>query len=158
MLGVEFTAAALTILGALLPLLVRRSVMIEFGAADGSPSGAPMLFALAGLTLAFGLFCVIYYWQSIEMRADEAIFGVALFVAMVAGMTIQVLAANYRAGNRLFSVARDRLIFPLLFSVMIFYPVWGVAAKTPKGLFPLHAAFLNGYFWESVVASAKPKK
>lgn len=158
MSGVEITAAALIVLGALLPLLVRRLARIEFGADEDRPSGAPMLYIMAGLTVAFCLFCLIYYWRSIELRADEALFGIALFLAMVAGMMIQVLAANYRAGNPLFSVSRDQLIFPLLFSVMVFYPVWAVAADAPKGLFPLHAAFLNGYFWESIVASAKPEE
>ncbi|MEX2697502.1 hypothetical protein [Rhizobium mongolense] len=157
MLGVEIAAAGLIVLGALIPLLLPRPVKIEFGATpDGS--GVKILFALAGLTLAFGVFCGIYYWRSIELRPDEAIFGVALFLAMVAGMTVQVLAANYRAGNPLFSVSRDQVIFPLLFSVIVFYPIWALTAEAPKGLFPLHASFLNGYFWESIVASAKPKK
>ncbi|PYS62126.1 MAG: hypothetical protein DMF76_09525 [Acidobacteria bacterium] len=34
--------------------------------------------------------------------------------------------------------------------------VMGLAAQSPHGLFPIHAAFLNGYFWESIVSAVKP--
>jgi hypothetical protein len=47
------------------------------------------------------------------------------------------------------------LIFPILFSVIVFYPIWSIATTNPRGFFVFYAAFLNGYFWENVVSSIK---
>jgi hypothetical protein len=74
---------------------------------------------------------------------------------MIAGMFVQVLASNYREGNPLFAIEFGRLMFPLLFSLVVFYPIWSLAAGAPQNLFVFHAAFLNGYFWESVVSAAR---
>ena len=53
-----------------------------------------------------------------------------VIVAMIGGMFAQVLAANYRARRRLFEVSRDRLLYPLLFSIVVFYPVWALGASS----------------------------
>jgi hypothetical protein len=153
--GLGLVAAGLTLAGALLPLLFRRRLANEFGAAPDA-GGAAYLLIFAGLAAVFGLFCITYYWRTISARADDAIFLVGLFLAMIAGMLVQVVAMNYRQGRGLFSVNRDQVVFPTLFAIMVFYPIWAVAAAAPKGFFVVHAAFLNGYFWESIVSSAKP--
>jgi hypothetical protein len=130
---------------------------IEFGARP-SDTGTPYLVAFALVAIAFGIFTVIYYWRQISAKADDVIFVVGLCLAMIGGMFVQVLAANRRAKRPLLSVSRDDLLFPLLFSVIVFYPIWTITAGGPKGFLAIHAAFLNGYFWESVVSAAKRKK
>jgi hypothetical protein len=116
------------------------------------------LIAFALIVIVFGLFTAVFFRQALFAHPDEIIFAVWLVLAMIGGMLAQVVAANYRAHNELFSVSRDRLLYPLLFSVIVFYPVWALAASSTRGFFAIHAAFLNGYFWESIVSAAKPPK
>ena len=143
----------LTVAGALLPLIAKQEG-IEFGAGP-SDTGAPYLIIFALVAIAFGIFTIIYYRGRIIAEADDVIFVVGLCLAMIGGMFVQVLAANRRAGRPLLSVSRDDLLFPLLFSIIVFYPIWTITAGGPKGFLAIHAAFLNGYFWESVVSAAK---
>lgn len=154
MYAVEMAVAALTLVGAGLSLVGRRP-LTEMGAIP-SNSGRAYLFAFAAIVLAFGIFTLGYYRELLVVHVEDVLFCVWLVLAMVAGMFVQVLAANYRARRELFSVSRDRLIFPLLFSVVVFYPIWVLAASAPHSFFVVHAAFLNGYFWESIVSAAKP--
>ncbi len=74
---------------------------------------------------------------------------------MIAGMFVQGLAANYRAGRKLWDVTASQLVFPLLFALIVFYPIWALTASSSRSLFSFYAAFLNGYFWESVVTATK---
>lgn len=154
---IEICVAALTLAGAAIPLAARRRP-IELGAAPSAThrGGGPYLIALAVVGVAFGGFNLFYYREQLRSHADDVLFAIWLVLSMIAGMFVQVLAANYRARRRLFDISRDRLIFPLLFSVIVFYPIWAVAASAPRGFFVIHAAFLNGYFWESIVSTAKP--
>jgi len=55
-----------------------------------------------------------------------------------------------------FNVTATDLLLPLLFSIVVFYPIWAIATTAARSFFVIHAAFLNGYFWESFVAAAKP--
>jgi len=79
-----------------------------------------------------------------------------LFLTMAFGMSVQVLATNFREGQPLMSVESSQLLYPLLFSIVVFYPIWGIGASAPRNFFSFYAAFLNGFFWQTVVAAAKP--
>jgi hypothetical protein len=57
--------------------------------------------------------------------------------------------------RRLRDVSPSRLLFPLLFAPIVYYPIWLVGSKQADTVFSYYAAFLNGYFWQSVVAAAK---
>jgi hypothetical protein len=117
--------------------------------------GVAVLFAFAVIIIVFGGFSLFYYWPLISSNGESLMFALWLFLAMIAGMFVQVLAANYRAGRALFDVSASQLIFPLLFALIVYYPIWALAASSPHNLFSFYAAFLNGYFWESVVSAAK---
>ena len=119
--------------------------------------GRLVLLAFVAIVAVFGLSSAVYYWPVIRANRADLYYGVWLFFTMVAGMFVQVVAANYRSQKPLFHVDASQLIFPLLFSLVVFYPIWSLAADAPRNLFAFHAAFLNGYFWESIVSSAKPK-
>jgi hypothetical protein len=151
---VEIAAVILTVLGVGLSLLGRKP-LVEFGAAPAT-SGAPYLIAFALIAIIFGLFTAIFFRLALFAHPEDVIFAIWLVIAMIGGMFAQVIAANYRARSELFSVSRDRLLYPLLFSVIVFYPIWALAASSAHGFFAIHAAFLNGYFWESIVSAAKP--
>jgi hypothetical protein len=150
------SVAILTLAGALLPMTAKRE-SVEFGASPPN-TGVPYLVTFGLIVIAFGAFTTKYYWEEIFVNANDVIFVIGLCLAMIGGMFVQVLAANHRARRPLFSVSRDDLLFPLLFSIIVFYPIWAVTATAPKGFLSIHAAFLNGYFWESVVSAAKRKK
>lgn len=113
-----------------------------------------IVFAIA--VCSFGIITLVRYWNALKQNEDALYFSVWLFFAMVAGMFVQVLAHNYRSGDPLFHVAASQLIFPLLFSIIVFYPIWAISVSATHSFFSIHAAFLNGYFWESVVSSAQP--
>lgn len=148
----EIAAFILTCLGVALSLLGRKP-SVELGTAPRKP-GTPYLLIYAAVVLLFGVFSVFYY-RLLVARIDDVLFGGWLLLAMIGGMFAQVIAANYRARRRLFEVSRDRLLYPLLFSIVVFYPVWALGAASTHSFFAIHAAFLNGYFWENIVSAAK---
>jgi hypothetical protein len=109
----------------------------------------------AVVVVVFGIITAWRYWERIKQNDELLIYGGWLFIAMVFGMFVQVIASNYRAGKPLFHVSAAQLIFPILFSLIVFYAVWVTASTAPPGLFSFYAAFLNGYFWESVVNTTR---
>lgn len=119
------------------------------------PPGLKVLSIFAIFVSAFGVMTLWRYWSTVQENQDLLFFAFWLFLTMVFGMFVQVFASNYRSGKPLFDVTVSRLTFPLLFSLIVYYPIWAIAASAPGGLFPFYAAFLNGYFWESVVSAAQ---
>jgi|GEM_PF-5318559 len=121
-------------------------------------SGRWVLYIFALTLIAFGVFALIYYWDIIHKNTDTWLFAAGLFLVMAAGMFVQVLATNYRAGRGLFEITAVELVFPLFFALVVYYPVWASAESSPRNLFSFYAAFLNGYFWKTVVSAAKRQR
>lgn len=119
------------------------------------PAGQKVLVGFAVIVAVFGLLMIVRYWSFLKQNQDVVFFAVGLFLTMIGGMFVQVVVANYKAGHPLFDVTASQLIFPLLFSIIVFYPIWAIGTGSEKSFFAFYAAFLNGYFWETVVASAK---
>lgn len=118
-----------------------------------------ILFIFLGIVLLLGVITSIHYWNSLCDNQDSLLFNIWLFLIMVFGMFVQVLSSNYRSGKPLFEVDASQLIFPLLFSIIVFYPICTINASSTHSFFSIYTAFLNGYFWESVVSSTyKPSK
>jgi hypothetical protein len=121
------------------------------------PGNGPLvLIGFGALALVFGLVCLIYYWPLVRSNAGLGLLGMGLFLVMVAGMFSQVLTTIYQTGRPFSDVTASDLIYPLLLSPIVFYPVWGATTGGTASFFAFYAAFLNGYFWRSVVAAAKP--
>lgn len=114
-----------------------------------------MLLPFAGVVLVFGAATVWRHWDELTTSQDTLYYVGWLFIAMVAGMFVQVLSATYRAGRPLFDVTASQLTYALLFALVVFYPVWAIGASAPHTLFSFYAAFLNGFFWETVVSNAR---
>jgi hypothetical protein len=114
-----------------------------------------LLLAFALLVFLLVLATVVHYWVLVSSNVDLLCYGAWLVVSMVAGMFVQVLAGNYKCGRPLLYGELSRFIFPLMFSLIVYYPVWAIAASAPRTMFAFYAAFLNGYFWENVVSSAR---
>lgn len=133
------------------------SYQLDVVAPDKQPrsSGIKVLLIFGIITVVYAICAAIQYWNEIVQNKDLLNFSAGLFLVMVAGMFVQVIAANYKAGHPLFSVTWSQLVFPLLFGLVVYYPIWALAASSPRNLFSFYAAFLNGYFWESVVSAAK---
>lgn len=115
-----------------------------------------VLITFAAIVVIFGTITLVQYWDIVRQHQASLYFAFWLFLTMIAGMFVQVIASNYRLGKDLLDVSASQLIFPVLFSIIVFYPIWAVAASATHGFFSIHAAFLNGYFWESVVTSTRP--
>lgn len=113
-----------------------------------------VLGSFAAVVGIAGILTFIHYRDVIARNQDSFYFWVWLFLFMVAGMFVQVIASNHRAGRALLDISASQLVFPVLFSVVVFYPIWAIAASASHSFFSIHAAFLNGYFWESVVSTA----
>lgn len=119
------------------------------------PSATPVLFVFAVIVVIFLGVASWHYWPQLQASGDYLFLGGGLFLMMMAGMFVQVLTSNYTENKPLFQVSSSRLLYPLLFSPIVFYPIWLVGDKEGARLFSFYAAFLNGYFWQSVVAAAK---
>lgn len=154
MSALELTTALLIVAGVFLSF-ARRDGGVAISAAP-RPSGINYLRAFALLVLIFAGITVAFYWGQLRSRREDVLFAGWLLLVMVAGMFAQVMAENYRSRKRLFDIPRDRLLYPLLFSVIVFYPIWALASSSEPNFFVVQAAFLNGYFWESIVSAARP--
>jgi hypothetical protein len=119
-------------------------------------SGQFLLLVFVGIVGALAIATGIHYRSLLVTRADFLLFAVWLFLVMVAGMFVQVLVAHRQKGKGLFDIEASELAIPLLFSIVVFYSMWGVAAATPKSFFSFYAAFINGYFWRNVMDRSEP--
>lgn len=119
-------------------------------------SSSRLLFGFACVVAYFGGTAVIHYWHQISLSADRFYLALGLFFTMVAGMFVQVIAANFKGDSAsLLAVTPSQLLYPVLFAPIVFYSIWALASSSSAGLFSFYAAFLNGYFWQSVVNSAQ---
>jgi hypothetical protein len=170
-------AASLTVIGSLLPIIftairkkkpeVGTELEVEETEIDEVPLPTPgperwtpamkVLLSFAAIVFVFGVFVLVYYWDNIKQNPDDIIFFIGLFIFMVFGMFAQVIASNYYDGKPPFDITVPRLVFPLLFSVIVYYTIWALASMAPKGFYAFYAAFLNGYFWENIVSKARPQ-
>ena len=120
---------------------------------------AIFILALFGIVvLIHGILTFIFNFNKIKVIIGEISFALWLFFTMIFGMFVQVLSRNYREKRKLFQIGWEQLVFPLLFSIIIFYPIWGIISSSNKSYFSFYCAFLNGYFWENIVAEADLKK
>lgn len=156
---ISLNSIALSIIGGLLGALVK--FLETYRAEKGLrfkwrlSAGQTVLVSFAGLVLIFGGATVWRYWDAVTTYQDTLYYVGWLVITMVAGMFVQVLSANYRLGRPLFDVTASQLVYPLLFALVVFYPVWAIGASAPRNLFSFYAAFLNGFFWETVVSNAR---
>lgn len=114
-----------------------------------------VLTTFAVIVVLFGGVTLVRYFPIISQDLDSWYFAIWLFLTMVFGMFVQVVTANYRSGKPMLEISTSQLVFPLLFSILVFYPIWAMATSGTRSFFAIHAAFLNGFFWESIVSTAK---
>jgi len=113
-----------------------------------------ILLGFVAILCLLGIATLVHYRGAVVRNIDGFFYGAWLVVTMIAGMFTQVLATNYRAGKPLLDVTSTRLLFPLVFSLIVYYPIWALSGSAPN-FFAFYGAFLNGYFWEQVVSSAR---
>ncbi|HYE96733.1 MAG TPA: hypothetical protein VD962_11025 [Rubricoccaceae bacterium] len=156
---IEIGSLALAVLGSLVALLSRSlkgGSPAGFTTFSDGASGKGILGGFALLVLAYGAFVVVSYWDEIVRNSADATYLAGLALSMVAGMFVQVMTSNYKAGKPLLDVTASDLLLPLLFSIVVFYPIWALTRESEPGFFGIYAAFLNGYFWQRIVEAAKP--
>lgn len=118
-------------------------------------SGMVVLLAFLLVVLVLGVIVLVSNWKQVVDQRDTLLGALVLLVAMIGGMFARVIAKNYELGHDPFDVKASQLLYPLVFSVIVFYPIWVQSGSTAPSFFAVHAAFLNGYFWESVVAAVQ---
>ena len=118
-------------------------------------SGIIVLLVFLLIVFALGALVLVSNWKQLLEHRDMVLGAAVLLVAMVGGMFARVSARNYELGHEPFDLKASQLLYPLIFSVIVFYPIWTQSGATGPSFFAVHAAFLNGYFWESVVSAAQ---
>ena len=97
----------------------------------GDASGFVIIKIFAVVVLLFGAFSA-YWYRAVILANQELIFYAAwLVVVMIFGMFVQVLATAYRE-NKSFRIRAADLVLPLLFSIVVFYPIWAIATTAAK--------------------------
>jgi hypothetical protein len=114
-----------------------------------------VLGIFAVIVAVYGAFAAYHYWSVLKAHGDDLMYALGLGLVMVFGMFVQVISENRRQQRKWADIDAGQLLYPLLFSIVVFYPIWLLAANAPKNFFVVHAAFLNGYFWEGIVSEAK---
>lgn len=156
---VNYLAIGLAVVGVALTVLFsirQRSGATYLGPADEQGnSGKKILYAFAAIVAIFGAFAIYTYRALLFKSIDDVFYLCGVVLTMIFGMFVQVLYSAYRE-NRNFKVTATQLVLPLLFSIVVFYPTWTTAAGSVRGLYAFYVAFLNGFFWESLVTAAKP--
>jgi len=120
------------------------------------PAGPRVLFLFAIFVGILGAVTVVSKWNYLLTHRGEVLYFVWLVTAMVFGMFAQVLELNIREGRSWHRLTATELLLPTLFSIVVFYPIWSSTASGPHTFFSFYSAFLNGYFWKTIAASAKP--
>jgi hypothetical protein len=118
-------------------------------------SGPKVLSIFAALVAVYGVTATVWKWPWIAAHADEFLFVGGLCLLMVAGMFVQIVSRNFHQGRALFELNASELILPVLFAPIVFYPIWIVGKSHGHDAFSLYSAFMNGYFWESIVATTQ---
>ena len=154
-------ACGIVVVGVLLSRTLSRSLArqsdIDLMAAETAVPPRVVLIAFSVAVAVLAAASLVYLWSWLLAHTETMLFGAWLFAFMVAGMFVQVIAENRKQDTALFNVTAGQLIFPLLYSVVVFYPIWILASKADSAFFSLYAAFLNGYFWRTIVSTAKPQ-
>lgn len=157
---VNYLSVIIALAGVALTIVLSMRYRRRPGYLDGEPDGPSdaakyLLYGFAVIAALFGAYAFYIYRDRIFRNQEDVLYFGGLILAMIAGMFVQVLYTAYRE-HRKFNVTATQLILPLLFSIVVFYPTWAIASTAERSFFVIHAAFLNGFFWESLVTAAKP--
>lgn len=107
------------------------------------------------IIIIYLLITSLVYQDVIFISKDILLKYIGLFLMMVAGMFCSVIKENYESGRGLFDVDDNNLIYPLLFSVFVFYPILIISDSDINNKSLFYTSFLNGYFWKTVITKAE---
>lgn len=161
----------IVIVGAFLPLIAKPTTkgsfaIRTFGKSSGSTTGREASSIAANrILMGFGILIfvvivitIVLNWGKIIGNLNYGLNIVWLFILMVTGMFSKVFIENYDKDKRRFKqIKAAELIFPLLFSIFIFYPIWSIYSSTEISFFVFYSAYINGYFWENIVLDVHKK-
>lgn len=161
-----YISVTIAILGALTILYTTRNLHFKRNqlkrldvspqtSSDQSSTGKWVLLTFLSISILFGAFSIHHFWDKIKAQQESIFFGVGLFLFMTFGMFVQVLRSNYQNQKKILDISATQLLYPLLFSVIVFYPIWVLGSSASDSAFAIYAAFLNGFFWETVVSNAQ---
>ncbi|MGD0038662.1 MAG: hypothetical protein ABSC53_15355 [Bacteroidota bacterium] len=111
---------------------------------------------LAKFIACITILTIVYYWKILIYNFETILCFTWLFIIMVAGMLVQVISSNYHDKSHLLNISISQLVYPILFSIITFYPLWAYSTTAPINYYSFYSAFMNGFFWKTVVSSSKP--
>jgi hypothetical protein len=117
-----------------------------------------LLYFFAFVVILIGIISTITWWKEIIQNRNNILISSWLFLAMVLGMLVEVVTENRKSGKPLLNVTLSQILYPLLFSIVVFYPIWLSSINSNNRFFGIYTAFLNGYYWKNTVASSKPRR
>jgi hypothetical protein len=124
----------------------------------GTKSKPRVLKIFILIALLYLLITTIVYWDNIVITKQTLLTYIGLFLMMCGGMFVSVIRRNYKSGKELFDVRDSDLIYPLLFSVFVFYPILIMVDSEQNSKLLFYTAFLNGYFWKTIVTEAEENR
>lgn len=107
------------------------------------------------VALLYLILTIALNWDNIVITRNTILLYVGLFLMMCGGMFVSVIRKNYKDDKELFDVRDSDLIYPLLFSVFVFYPLLIMVDTEQNSKLLFYTAFLNGYFWKTIVTEAE---
>ncbi|MCT3897357.1 hypothetical protein HZQ13_04520 [Elizabethkingia anophelis] len=115
--------------------------------------GKPLVLKFFAIVIVCYIVILIFLkWDIIKISKDNILLYSGLFLMMCFGMFVSVIRRNYKKGKNLFDVKDSDLIYPTLFSVLVFYPLLVLVDTESNLQLVIYTAFLNGFFWKTFVA------
>jgi heme/copper-type cytochrome/quinol oxidase subunit 2 len=99
---------------------------------------------------------VWFYWKQIKAQLPGILEAGGALVVLVGGMIARTVMSNLDAGQPPLDGGWWHWLRPLLVSPIVFGSMWFSIPKEQRSLaFLLYSAFVNGYFWQSVLEGTR---
>jgi len=122
------------------------------------PKKSIVLKIFAILIATYLIIAIILNWDKVIMTKEKLLIYIGLFLIMCGGMFVSVISKNYTAQKSLFDVTDSDLLYPLLFSVFVFYPLLIMVDTEQNSKLLFYTAFMNGYFWKTIVTEVEKSR
>lgn len=116
-----------------------------------------IVLTVFSLVTAIGAGVAVWrYWKQIKAQLPGILEAGGALVVLVGGMIARTVMSNLDAGQPPLDGGWWHWLRPLLVSSIVFGSMWFSIPKEQRSLaFLLYSAFVNGYFWHSVLEGTR---
>lgn len=138
--------------------VVVRCVLAGLGRQDLTATGPgeivlTVFSVVAAIAMAAALW---FHWNQIKAQLPGILEAGGALVVLIAGMIARTVMSNLDAGQPPLDGGWLHWLRPLLVSPIVFGSMWFSLPKEQRSLaFLLYSAFVNGYFWQSVLEGSR---